>query len=151
MIAIELIVMRIPDNVKDSLNAALKQRRVVFASTSKECVPNAVPIGIMKFKDDDTIILMENFFLKTKENLEKCPWAAVTGWNMEEKEGRLVAKDGFQVKGKVKVESNGPLYEQIKAEVKASNPNLPAKAIVLLKVEDIFDVKSGPNAGKRIQ
>jgi hypothetical protein len=143
--------MKIPENVKESLNASLKQRRLVLATCSKSGVPNTVPIGIMKFKDDDTVILCDNYFLKTKENLGSNPRVAVTGWNMEEKDGKLAVKDGFQIKGKVKVEDKGVFYEHTKAELKAINPNWPVKAILLLNVEDIYDVKGGPNAGKKIQ
>lgn len=143
--------MQIPVNVKNSLNASLKQRRIVLATSSKDGIPNTVPLGIMKFMDDETIILMDNNFLKTRANLEKNPWVALTGWNMEEKEGKLVAIDGFQVKGKAKIEATGELYEKVKAEYRAVNPNYPARAIVILKVEEIYDVKSGANAGRKVQ
>ncbi|MGA2573407.1 MAG: pyridoxamine 5'-phosphate oxidase family protein [Candidatus Methanomethylicaceae archaeon] len=143
--------MKIPENVKDCLNKSLKERRLVLGTTSKAGVPNAVPIGILKFHDDETLIVIDNYFLKTRENLNKNPLATITCWNMEEKDGKLIPKDGFQLKGKAKIEDSGPLYDKIKAEVKASNANLPAKAIVLVKVEEIYDVKSGPNAGKKVQ
>jgi len=143
--------MKIPDNVKVALNGALKSRRIVVGTASKKGVPNAVPIGSIRFLDDETIILVDNYFLKTRKNLEENPQLTLSFWDMEEKEGKLITKEGYQIKGRVKIESSGPLYEKIKAEVKATNPNLPAKAIVLVKVEEIYDVKSGPNAGKRIQ
>jgi predicted pyridoxine 5'-phosphate oxidase superfamily flavin-nucleotide-binding protein len=143
--------MKIPENVKDCLNKSLKARRLVVSTASKAGVPNAVPIGIMKFHDDETLIVVDNYFLKTRENLNRNPWAAITCWDMEEKDGKLITKDGFQLKGKVKIEDNGPLFDKIRAEVKSINANLPAKAIVLVKVEEIYDVKSGPNAGKKVQ
>jgi len=143
--------MKIPDNVKAALNGALKSRRIVVGTASKAGVPNAVPMGNVRFLDDETIILVDNYFLKTRKNLEENPQVTVSFWDMEEKEGKLVTKEGYQIKGKAKIETSGPLYEKIKADVKAMNPNLPAKAIVLVKVEEIYDVKSGPNAGKRIQ
>ena len=142
--------MKIPDNVKDSLNQSLKTRRVVVGTASKAGIPNAVPIGILKFLDDETLIVVDNYFLKTRENLDQNPRVTITCWNMEEKDGKLITKDGFQLKGKVKLEEKGALYEKIKADVKAINPNLPAKAIALVKVEEIYDIKSGPNAGKKI-
>jgi predicted pyridoxine 5'-phosphate oxidase superfamily flavin-nucleotide-binding protein len=143
--------MKIPENVKDCLIKSLKARRLVVSTASKAGVPNAVPIGIMKFHDDETLIVVDNYFLKTRENLNRNPWAAITCWDMEEKDGKLITKDGFQLKGKVKIEDNGPLFDKIRAEVKSINANLPAKAIVLVKVEEIYDVKSGPNAGKKVQ
>lgn len=143
--------MKIPENVRESLNGSLKARRLVLGTSSKDGIPNTVPIGIMRYHEDgETLILVDNYFLKTRQNLEGNPWAAVTCWDMEEKEGKLVTKSGFQLKGKARIEDKGPLYEKIKAEVKAINPAFPAKALVLLKVQEIYDVKSGPNAGKRV-
>ncbi len=143
--------MKIPDNVKDSLNGSLKARRVVLGTSNKKGIPNAVPVGILRYHEDgETLILVDNYFLKTRQNLDDNPVATLSFWDMEEKEGKLVTKSGFQLKGRIKIEDKGPLYEKIKAEVKAMNANLPAKALILLGVEDIFDVKSGPNAGKRV-
>jgi predicted pyridoxine 5'-phosphate oxidase superfamily flavin-nucleotide-binding protein len=143
--------MKIPDNVKAALNGALKSRRIVTGTASKAGVPNAVPMANIRFLDDDTIIVVDNYFLKTRKNLEENPQLTLSFWDMEEKEGKLVTKEGYQIKGKVKIETSGQLYEKIKAEIKAMNPNLSAKAIILVKVEEIYDIKPGPNAGKRIQ
>lgn len=143
--------MKIPDNVKDSLNNSLKARRLVLGTSSTDGIPNAVPVGIMRYHEDgETLIFVDNFMLKTRKNLESNPWATITCWDMEEKEGKLVTKSGFQLKGKVRIEDKGQLYEKIRAEIKAINPAHPAKALVLIKVQDVFDVKSGPNAGKRV-
>lgn len=143
--------MKIPDNVKESLSSSLKARRVVLGTSSKDGVPNSVPVGIMRYHEDgETLIFIDNYFLKTMKNIKGNPRASVTCWDMEEKEGKLVTRSGFQLKGRVKVEEKGPLYEKTKAEVKALNPALPARALILLKVKEIYDVKSGPNAGKRI-
>jgi len=143
--------MKIPDVVKNCLNGAKAQRRLSLSTASSDGIPNAVPIGLLWFKDDETVVLMDNFFLKTKANLESNPRIALTGWEMEEKEGKVALKDGYQLKGSVKFESSGPLYEKIKAEAKAINANYPAKAILLMKVEEIYYVKSGPTAGKKFQ
>jgi predicted pyridoxine 5'-phosphate oxidase superfamily flavin-nucleotide-binding protein len=146
----EVTYMKIPENVKESLNRSLKARRVVFATASKDGMPNAVPVGIIRFPDDETVLVVDNYFLKTRANLEKNTQAALTFWDMVEKDGKLVNNDGYQLKGKIRIENSGPLYEKVKAEVKAIRAEFPAKAIVLLKVEEIFDVKAGPNAGKKL-
>ena len=142
--------MKIPENVKESFNKSLKTRRVVFATASKDGIPNAVPMATVRFMDDETVLVVDNYFLKTRANLEKNPQAAITFWNMEEKEGKLVTNDGYQMKGKIRIESSGALYEKVKAETKAINDKLPVKAIILMKVDEIFDVKTGPNAGKKL-
>jgi predicted pyridoxine 5'-phosphate oxidase superfamily flavin-nucleotide-binding protein len=146
----EEVAMTIPETVKDCLNRSAKGRRLVLGTASKDGTPNAVPVGIERFADDETVVLVDNYFLKTRENLAQNPTIALTCWDLEEKDGKLVTRDGYQLKGRVRVESQGPLYEKIRAEVQGINPNFPAKAIVVMKVDEIFDVKSGPNAGKKI-
>ena len=142
--------MRVPETVKDCLNRSAKGRRLVLGTASKDGTPNVVPVGSVRFTDDETVVLVDNYFLKTRENLAQNPTVALTCWDLEEKDGKMVTRDGYQLKGKVRVEDKGPLYEKIKAEAKGINPNSPVKAIVLMKVEEIFDVKSGPSAGKKI-
>ena len=138
--------MKISENIKESINRSVKARRIVLATASKDGIPNAVPIGIVHFVDDETLLLVDNYFLKTRANLESNPYAALTFWDME-----FMATSAYQLKGSVKVECSGQLYEKMRAEIKAINPNYSAKAIVLLKVEEIYDVRSGPNAGKKLE
>jgi len=74
----------------------------------------------------------------------------VTFWVSEEKEGKIVTNEGYQLKGRVEIQTSGDLYEKIKAETKAIRADFPVKAIALLKVDEIYDVKAGPTAGRRI-
>jgi len=143
--------VKIPENVKESLNRSLKARRVILATASKSGEPNAVPIGIMRFIDDETLLIVDNYFLKTRANLDSNPHAALTFWDMEEKDGKLVTTMACQLKGSVKMESSGPLFEKVRAEVKAIRSEFPAKAIALLKVEEIYDARAGATAGKKLQ
>jgi hypothetical protein len=136
--------------VIDSLNRSLKARRVVMGTASSTGVPNAVPIGIARSIDAETLVFVDNYFLKTRANLEENPRVSLTFWDMEEKEGVLVTRSAYQLKGTVKIEDSGPLYDKIRTEVKAIRPELPARAIVLAKIEEIFDIKTGPNAGRQI-
>lgn len=142
--------MKVPENVKEAFAKALKYRRAVLGTASKGGIPNAVPIGVGRFLDDETLVLVDNYFLKTRKNLEENPFAAVTYWVTEEKDGKMVTNEGYQLKGKVEIQEKGELYEKIKAETKAIRADFPVKAIALLKVEEIYDVKAGPTAGKRI-
>lgn len=141
--------MKVPENIRDAFAKALKYRRAVVGTASKGGVPNAVPIGVGRFVDEETLCLVDNYFLKTRKNLEN-PYAAVTFWVSEEKEGKLVTNEGYQLKGKVEIQTSGDLYEKIKAETKAIRADFPVKAIALLRVDEIYDVKAGPTAGKRI-
>ncbi len=142
--------MKVPENVKTVLESALKTRRIAVATATKSGIPNVAPLGYLFFLNDETLILVDNFFLKTRKNMDENPMVAVSFWQMEEKDGVLKVTDAYQVKGKVMIEESGPLYEKIKAEVKSRRPEHPVKAIVLMKVEEIYTSKPGPDAGKRI-
>jgi predicted pyridoxine 5'-phosphate oxidase superfamily flavin-nucleotide-binding protein len=51
-----------------------------------------------------------------------------------------------------RVDPEGVLLEvsRKEAEIKSRRPDLPVRAIVLIKVEEIYNLKPGPNEGKRI-
>jgi predicted pyridoxine 5'-phosphate oxidase superfamily flavin-nucleotide-binding protein len=142
--------VRVPENVKSAYVAALKYRRVAFGTCSMAGVPNTVPIGVGRFLDDETLIVVDNYFLKTRKNIEENPHATVSFWVSEEKDGRAITKEGYQMKGKVTIQKNGQLYDQMKSEMKAIRADFPVKALVLMKVEEIYDVRAGPGAGRRL-
>ncbi len=142
--------MKIPENVKSAFHSALKVRRVVLGTASKSGVPNAVPIGLGKFLDDETMILVDNYFYKTRANIEENPVLALSFWVTEERDGKAITNEGYQLKGTARFEDSGPVFERMRADVKAIRAEFPVRAIVVFKVTEIYDVKAGQNAGKRI-
>ncbi len=142
--------MKIPENIKSAYMAALKYRRVSLGTCSKAGVPNTVPLGVGRFVDDETLVVVDNYLLKTRKNLKENPMAAVSFWVSEEKDGKVITKEGYQMKGAATIQASGPLFDQMKAETKAIRADFPVKAIVLIKVQEIYDVKAGADAGKRI-
>ena len=150
MFILELIVgkfmVNVPEEVKKVAVEAVSKRTCVVGTTNKKCIPNAVPMstrGYPKVLEDDKFVMVDNFLDKTRKNLEENPFATITFWNPE-------TLEGYQVKGPVEIKSSGDLYEQIKSEIHAKRPDLPVKAIVILKVEEIYNIKPGSEAGKRI-
>jgi predicted pyridoxine 5'-phosphate oxidase superfamily flavin-nucleotide-binding protein len=150
MLNLELILgrsmVKVPEEVKKVAIEAVSKRTCVVGTTNKKCIPNAVPMssrGYPKVLDDDKFVMIDNFLNKTRKNLEENPFATITFWNPE-------TLEGYQVKGTVETKSTGDLYEQIKSEIHAKRPDLPVKAIVILKVEEIYNIKPGSEAGKRM-
>ena len=143
--------MKIPDNVKAAMNAGLVHRRIAVATAAKDGIPNNVPIGFCFATGDDTLVLVDNYFLKTRKNMEANPWVSITFWDTDESSGKPITHAGFQLKGRVaSIETSGKLYEEMKAKVKAIRADFPVKAVMPVKIEEIYDVKAGPNAGKKI-
>jgi predicted pyridoxine 5'-phosphate oxidase superfamily flavin-nucleotide-binding protein len=114
----------------------------VLATVSDGGVPNVVPVGALIVKDPETILIGDNFFKKTAENVRRpnCH-VAVTSW---------IDVKGYQVKGTGNYVTDGPDYETVKQFIRAINPNLPAKRCLVMKVTEVFDVTPGPNAGEKI-
>ncbi|MCP8315110.1 MAG: pyridoxamine 5'-phosphate oxidase family protein [archaeon] len=140
------IMVKLPEEVKKVAVEAVSKRTCVVGTTNKKCIPNAVPMstrGYPKVLDDDKFVMVDNYLNKTRKNLEENPFATITFWNPE-------TFEGYQVKGPVEIKSSGDLYEQIKSEIHAKRPDLPVKAIVILKVEEIYNIRPGSEAGKRI-
>jgi len=120
-------------------------RTAVLATASLDGEVNAVPVGAKRVVDDETILISDQFFRKTRANLEANPRASVTFWEGHE---------GYQFKGPVTIETSGPRYEETAAWVQALGDKagfpLKSKGIVVMKIEAIYGVAPGPEAGRRL-
>jgi len=136
-------MVKLPESAKLILEKAASKVEVVIATASKEGIPNAVPVRFVKLYDDEHILIADNYFLKTKKNLEENPRVAVTFWDYE-------ARVGYQVKGSPTIFTSGRVFEDAANFVQSTKPEVKTKAAVLVKVEEVYWVKGGPDAGKRI-
>ena len=75
----------------------------IFATATTEGVPNAVPVGAKRVLNDSTILISDQFFNKTLENLLANPSVAVSFWEGHE---------GYQIKGTAAVETTGERFEE---------------------------------------
>ncbi len=112
-----------------------------FATSSKAGVPNAVPIKALKLLDDETILVSDQYFGKTLKNLQENPHVAVTYWT---------DKGGYQIKGTAALHKGDKVFDEDVAWVHTFAPKLAPKNAVVIKVTDVFIVKGGPDAGKKI-
>ena len=131
-------MVALPEKVIENINTWKGRARAVLATVSDVGVPNVVPVGAVIVKDPETILIGDNFFKKTAENVRRpnCH-VAVTSW---------IGVKGYQVKGTGNYVTDGSDYEFIR-EI---NPNRPAKGCIVMKVTEVFDVAPGPNAGEKI-
>jgi len=131
-------MVKLTDEIKESL-AVMK---IVFlATSSKDGIPNVVPIGAFKLLDDETLLISDQFFNKTLANLKANPKAAISYWG---------EKGGFQIKGTVTIHTNDKVFSDDVAWMKELRPNLTPKSAVIMKISDVFQVKAGADAGKKI-
>ncbi|MDD1772240.1 MAG: pyridoxamine 5'-phosphate oxidase family protein [Methanomassiliicoccales archaeon] len=133
-------MVKMPTEVKEALS---KQKPVPIATATKDGTPNVIFIGLLKILDDETIMLVDNFFLKTAANLSENPRISLLCYDTE-------TKKSYQIKGSVKVQRSGPQFDEMRKWVQSVNPKLPAKAAIIVKVEAVYDAMWGPSAGKLI-
>ncbi len=131
-------MVKLTQQIKDSMP---KGTMYFFATSSKAGVPNAVPIKALKLLDDETILVSDQYFAKTLKNLEENPHVAISFWS---------DKGGYQIKGTATVHKSGKIFDDDVAWVHELNPNLKPKGAVVIKVTDVYNVKPGPEAGKKI-
>jgi predicted pyridoxine 5'-phosphate oxidase superfamily flavin-nucleotide-binding protein len=133
-------MVKMPTEVKEAL---LKQKPIPIATATKDGTPNVIFIGLMKILDDETLLLADNFFLKTAANLSENPRISVLCYDTD-------TKKSYQIKGSAKIYKSGPQFDEMRKWVHGVNPKLPAKAAVVVKVEAVYDAMWGPSAGKLI-
>jgi len=128
----------------EEITEAFSNAKIVPLSTaSKDGVPNVVPMGAIYLKDPETIWVLDNFMNKTAANIKENPKASIYLYG----EG---IKGCCQIKGDAELVSSGESYEEAKKMFLAINANFPAKALVIIKVTDVYNCMPGPDAGSKI-
>ncbi len=128
--------------VTEEIKESLKGTKIAFLATaSKDGAPNVVPIGAFKFLDNETLLISDQFFNKTLKNLQENPRISFVWWG---------EKGGFQVKADITIHTEGEVFRQNVEWVRGIKETLRPKSAVVGKITDVYLIKSGPDAGKKI-
>jgi predicted pyridoxine 5'-phosphate oxidase superfamily flavin-nucleotide-binding protein len=131
-------MVTLTEEIKESLRGS----KIAFlATSSKNGIPNVVPIAAFELLDDGRMLISDQFFNKTLQNLEENPAIALSWWG---------DKGGFQIKGAVTIHTNDEIFRQDVAWMKESWPKFVPKSAVLVKITGVYVVKPGPEPGKKI-
>jgi hypothetical protein len=122
-----------------------KVRNVVLSTATGDGTPNTVPIGAKKIIDAETILISDQYFNKTLANMKANPPVSVIYW-----EGR----EGSQLKGTVTIETSGQRYEDTARWIDELGAKfglpLKSKDAIIFKIEEIYDIAPGSDAGKQL-
>ena len=130
-----------------------------FATASNDGMPNVAIIGSTAAVSPDTILIAAGFMNKGFKNVQENPKASVIVYsNLPANKMKATSEDfakisGGQIKGKVTVLTSGEVYDQVKTAIRERLGQQMAdmiKAALSLKVEEVYSVGLGPDAGKRI-
>ena len=114
---------------KNEIHTAWKNREgpIVLATVDADGVPNAIYASCVSMWDDETIVVADNYFDKTRADILSGSVASVL----------FVTKDGksYQIKGDVAYHTQGEIFE----EMKRWNPSRhPGHAAAVIKVDQAF-------------
>ena len=120
-------------------NLMAKQLAYV-ASVGSDGMPNIGPKRTMRIYDDSTLVYNENTGKHTLENIKANGRVAVAYVDWEK-------LDGYRFVGKAELITEGKVFDEALEAAKGKAP----KAVVLIHIEEIYTLKSGPTAGNKLQ
>jgi predicted pyridoxine 5'-phosphate oxidase superfamily flavin-nucleotide-binding protein len=130
---------KLTEEMKKFFNEQRDPHMVFIGTSSKAGTPNVVVKGtFIKIVDDETMVYADIYSDKTLKNIAENPQVAMAAVNCK-------TFKGYQFKGKAEVIKNGPLFDEAQ---KSKMPQL--KSVTRIKVEEIYLLDYGPNAGKKL-
>ena len=100
---------------------------IILSTVNKEGTPNSIYATCVSKYSEDTLVVANNYFSKTLENIEAGSSGSILFITQENK--------SYQVKGGIEYHTDGPLFE----DMKKWNPEKhPGHAATALKVEAVY-------------
>ncbi|MFP4029340.1 MAG: pyridoxamine 5'-phosphate oxidase family protein [Candidatus Brocadiia bacterium] len=115
----------LPENVAEAWEN--REGPVVLTTVDPDGKPNSIYAGCVSKYDDETLVVADNYFHKTRKNIKNgCVGALLF----------ITEEDGaFQVKGPIEYHEEGPVFE----DMKSWNPEQhPGNAAAALRVQEVY-------------
>ncbi len=119
---------KLPKEVKTAID---KAANVCVATADKNAVANVIYVSYLKYQDDETIVIADNKFSKTRKNLKNNPKLSFVVLDTE-------TKKSYQVKGTVTTYSAGEQHQSVVDWVHIKKPDITPFAALYIKVEEVF-------------
>ncbi len=114
-----------------------------LATASAAGEPNVAPMQQCWWYDDETIVIGDFFMKQTKANILENGRASFAVWKGDPREA-------YKYTGAAQYLTSGPEYDLANGEMHKKKPDKNFKGVVVIKVEKVYDIKSGPKAGQLI-
>lgn len=104
-----------------------REGAVILTTVDKDSIPNAIYATCVSKYSDDTLVIADNYFNKTRLNILAGCQAALL----------FITKEGksYQIKGKIEYHTQDEIFE----DMKRWNPTKhPGNAAAVLRVEHVF-------------
>jgi len=110
---------------------ALEQREgpAIFTTVNRAGVPNSVYVGFLHRQTEDKLVVADNYFDKTRQNIFAGSRGSLLFITNEKK--------AYQIKGSIDYETSGEIFDEMKNDWLDSK--YPGHAAVVLNVEEVFN------------
>lgn len=126
----------------EEMKEMVGKQQAFVATASKAGVPNIGPKRSTRVLDDEHLAFTEMTGGRTYENLQQNPQICIAVVDREQ-------MSGYRFYGKAEILTGGPLFDAALQASKQRNFPLP-KAIVKMKVDEIYNLGMKGGAGKKI-
>ncbi len=116
---------QLPEAVKKAIT---KQDVFSVATCNQDRIPNVIYIGCLKIVDDETVLIADNFFNKTRDNILSNGKIAFAVRDEE--------KGSFQIKGTAERLTEGDIFDEVQKWVP---DKLPRVAAIIMHIEEIYN------------
>ena len=115
----------LPQAFLDAWNQS--EPRMIFTTVDTNGNPNAVWVLCVKKLDDQRILIANNFFCKTLENIQAGRSGSLLFIAPE--------REAYQIKGSLEYHTEGPIYDDMKAWL---DPKFAGVGAVILNIDAIY-------------
>ncbi len=128
---------KLTPGMKEFIEKSRDPAFVFVGTATRSGIPNIAAKGtFIHIVDDDTLAYADVYSKKTFENVKQNPQVAIAVIN-----GKTYK--GYQFKGRGEVVQDGPLLEAARKQ----NPQV--KTVTKVKIDDVYLMDYGPNAGNK--
>lgn len=118
-------------------------RVMALATATSGGEPNVAPMQQCWWFDENTLVIGDFFMKQTRDNVLENGRASFTVWENDPREG-------YKYTGSASYLTSGPEYDLANGEMHKKMPDKNFKGVVVVRVERVYDIKSGPTAGQLI-
>lgn len=104
-----------------------REDAVVLSTVDTKGMPNAIYATCVRLVGEDTLVVADNYFKKTRANIR----AGSPGSLLFITKGG----DSYQIKGRIELQTSGPLFDDMKKWNPAQHPG---RAAAILRVRRVF-------------
>ncbi len=132
--------MMVPEKARNFMSHG---KVMALATASPEGEPNVVPMQQCWWYGPETMVVGDAYMGVTRANVQQNGRASFTVWDGE-------SREGYKFKGSAEYLTAGPEYDLANGELKKKMPDKDFNGVVVIRVEQVYDIQPGPTAGQLI-